>query len=182
MDTSRSERNAVLAAEVAQHTAYLLRYARTRVRDDHLAEEAVQETLLAALESLPSFDGRATLRTWLTGILLHKIHDGFRRGARDGGARDVGALDTEASEPVDWLTPEHALHVKRLCGAFVEEVGALPERQAQALVMGEIAGIETERLCRKLGVTRGNLWVLMHRARAALRAGLEERGYSFTPS
>ncbi len=173
MDTSRTERNALLATEVAQHTGYLLRYARSRVRDEHLAEEAVQETLLAALESLPSFDGRAALRTWLTGILLHKIHDGFRRRAREG---EPGEGD--AHEPVEWLTPDHALHVKRLCGAFADAVGELPERQAQAFLMGEISGVETERICRKLGVTRGNLWVLLHRARAALRANLDRRGFS----
>lgn len=173
MDTSRSERNALLATEIAQHTGYLQRYARTRVRDEHLAEEAVQETLLAALESLDSFNGRATLRTWLTGILLHKIHDAFRRGSRE-----VEAGTTEADEPVDWLTPDHALHVKRMCGAFTEALGALPERQAEAFVRGEIRGEETESICRKLGVTRGNLWVLLHRARATLRANLESRGLS----
>ena len=107
MDTSRNERNALLAAEIARHSGYLLRYARSRVRDEHLAEEAVQETLLAALESLESFNGRASLRTWLTGILLHKIHDGFRRGARDGAPPEG-----EVPEAVEWLTPDHALHVK----------------------------------------------------------------------
>jgi RNA polymerase sigma-70 factor (ECF subfamily) len=163
--------------ELARQTGYLLRYARTRVRDEHLAEEAVQETLLAALESLDSFDGRASLRTWLTGILLHKIHDGFRRGARD-----VDPGDGDRPEPVEWLTPDHALHVKRMCGAFVEAVGALPERQAQAFLLGEIDEMETEPLCRKLGVSRGNLWVLLHRARAALRARLADGGYSLTPS
>jgi len=173
MDTSRNERHALLATEVARHSAYLLRYARSRVRDEHLAEEAVQETLLAALESLDSFDARATLRTWLTGILVHKIHDGFRRGARDG---DVPA--GEPPEPVEWLTPDHSLHVKRLCGAFAEAVARLPERQAQAFLMGEISGIETERICRTLGVTRSNLWVLMHRARTSLRASLERGGFS----
>jgi RNA polymerase sigma-70 factor (ECF subfamily) len=173
MDTSRIERKAVLATEVAQQQAYLLRYARTRVRDEHLAEEAVQETLLAALESLDSFNGRATLRTWLTGILLHKIHDGFRRGARDG---DKG--DGDGAEPVEWLTPDHSLHVKRLCSAFTEAVGALPERQAQAFLLGEISGQETDSVCRTLGVTRGNLWVLLHRARATLRADLDRRGFS----
>ena len=173
MDTSRNERRALLAAEVARHTGYLLRYARSRVRDDHLAEEVVQETLLAALESLDSFNGRAALRTWLTGILIHKIHDGFRRDARDG---DVG--EGNPAEPVEWLTPDHSLHVKRLCGAFAEAVGELPQRQAEAFMMGEIAGAETERICRKLGVSRGNLWVLLHRARAALRANLDQRGYS----
>ncbi len=173
METSRNERHAVLATEVARHAGYLLRYARTRVRDEHLAEEAVQETLLAALESLESFNGRATLRTWLTGILLHKIHDGFRRNARDGDP-----IDGTLAEPVEWLTPDHALHVKRLCGAFTEAVGTLPERQAEAFLMGEIAGDDSERICRKLGISRGNLWVLLHRARAALRANLDQRGFS----
>src|SRR4029079_9572652 len=140
MDTSRQERNAVLAAEIAQQTGYLLRYARTRVRDDHLSQEAVQETLLAALESLDSFAARATLRRWLTGVLLHKIHDGFRRGARDA---DPG--DRELAEPVEWLTPDHAPHVKRLRGAFADAVGALPQRQAQALMLAEIGGVDTER-------------------------------------
>jgi RNA polymerase sigma-70 factor (ECF subfamily) len=173
MDTSRNERNALLATEIAQHSGYLQRYARTRVRDEHLAEEAVQETLLAALESLHSFNGRATLRTWLTGILLHKIHDAFRRGSREAEAGT-----TEGDEPVDWLTPDHALHVKRMCGAFTEALGALPERQAEAFVLGEIRGEETESVCRKLGVTPGNLWVLVHRARSTLRASLERRGLS----
>jgi RNA polymerase sigma-70 factor (ECF subfamily) len=173
MDTSRDERNAVLAIEISRLSGYLQRYARTRVRDEHLVEDAVQETMLAALESLDSFDGRATLRTWLTGILLHKIHDGFRRGARDG---DPGI--GEAGEPVEWLTPDHALHVKRMCGAFAQAVEALPKRQAEAFLLGEIEEIESERLCRKLGVSRGNLWVLLHRARTALRADLGRRGYS----
>ena len=173
MDTSQTERNALLATEVAGHAGYLQRYARTRVRDEHLAEEAVQETMLAALESLDSFSGRATLRTWLTGILLHKIHDAFRRYAREGDAAAIGA-----TEYVDWITPDHALHVKRMCAAFTESVGALPERQAQAFLMAEIGGDDTERVCQRLGVSRGNLWVLLHRARTTLRANLEGRGLS----
>lgn len=173
MDTSRNERHALLALEVANQSGYLLRYARSRVRDEHLAEEAVQETLLAALESLPTFTGRASLRTWLTGILLHKIHDGFRRSRREGDP-----VDDDVREPVEWLTPDHALHVKRMCGALTEAVAQLPERQAQAFLMGEISGVDTERLCRKLGVSRGNVWVLLHRARETLRANLEARGYS----
>jgi RNA polymerase sigma-70 factor (ECF subfamily) len=76
------------------------------------------------------------------------------------------------------VTPDHSLHVKRMCGAFAEAVDTLPARQAEAFLMAEISGAETERMCRKLGVSRGNLWVLLHRARTALRANLEGRGYS----
>jgi len=167
MDTSRNERRALLAAEVARHSDYLLRYARSRVRDDALAEDAVQETLLAALESLDSFDGRATLRTWLTGILLHKIHDAFRRSVRE-----PGMPEGEIPEPVEWLTPDHSLHVKRLCGAFVKAVRELPERQAKAFMMSEISEAGTESVCRALGVSRNNAWVLIHRAKASLRGAL----------
>ena len=167
MDTSRNERHALLAAEISRHSDYLLRYARSRVRDEALAEDAVQETLLAALESLGSFDGRATLRTWLTGILLHKIHDAFRRGVRE-----PALPDGDAPEPVDWLTPEHALHVKRLSDGFVRAVAALPDRQAHAFVMSEIAENATDDICRALGVTRANAWVLVHRAKATLRGAL----------
>jgi RNA polymerase sigma-70 factor (ECF subfamily) len=153
--------------EVARQSDYLLRYARSRVRDDHLAEEAVQETLLAALESLDSFDGRATLRTWLTGILLHKIHDAFRRSVRD-----PSLPEGEVPEAVDSITPEHALHVKRLCEGFVRAVKSLPDRQARAFVMAELAERPTEDICRALGVTRTNAWVLVHRAKASLRGTL----------
>jgi len=155
-----------LAEEIARHTGYLQRYARSRVRDEHLAEEAVQDTLLAALESLDSFDGRATLRTWLTGILLHKIHDGFRRATRHEVA------EAEMPEPIEWLTPDHSLHVKRLCGAFIKAVRELPERQAKAFMMSEISETGTEAICRALGVSPGNAWVLIHRAKASLRGAL----------
>ena len=166
MDTSKRERKAILAEEIARHTGYLQRYARSRVRDEHLAEEAVQDTLLAALESLDSFDGRATLRTWLTGILLHKIHDGFRRATRHE------VPEGEMPEPVEWLTPDHSLHVKRLCGAFMKAVRELPERQAKAFMMSEISETGTDAICRTLGVSRSNAWVLIHRAKANLRGAL----------
>jgi|SRR5688572_28333775 len=167
MDTSKSERNAILAEEIARHTGFLQRYARSRVRDEHLAEEAVQDTLLAALEGLDSFDGRATLRTWLTGILLHKIHDGFRRSSRE-----PRMPEGDLPEAQEWLTPEHSLHVKRLCDGFVRAVKALPERQARAFVMAEISGSGTDKICRALGITPSNAWVLIHRAKASLRGAL----------
>ena len=63
--------------------SYLLRYARLQLRDPALAEDAVQETLLAALEGAARFAGKSSLRTWLTGILKHKIIDHLRRAGRE---------------------------------------------------------------------------------------------------
>ena len=172
MDTNRAERTALLSAEVGRQTSYLMRFARTRIRDEHRAEEAVQETLLAALESLASYYGRATLRTWLTGILLHKIHDGFRRAARE-----AEVPEEETSEAMDEITPEHSLHVKQLCGSLARAFDALPRRQADAFNLREIAGLDSGDICRQLGVSASNLWVLTHRAKAGLRAALERDGF-----
>lgn len=173
MDTHPAERDALLATRIAEHTDFLLRVARARVRDPQRAEEAVQEALLAALECAHAFDGRATLRTWLTGILLHKIYDGFRRSARD-----VPLGDDAPPEVPDWNTPERALHGKRFWEAFMRTLAELPGRQAQALVMREIEGRETDDVCRALGVSPGNLWVLLHRAKARLRVALAHEGFA----
>lgn len=186
MDTSRSERNAILATQLAAHIDYLRRFARSRTRDDDLAEEAVQETLLAALESGDGFGGRAKLRTWLTGILLHKIHDGFRRYAREATlreSRDVDDLDPLQAHMDEHaanasVTPDHALHCKQLREAIDRAVATLPARQKEAFLLKEISGLDTAQLGRTMGVSTGNVWVLVHRARAAMRAALAREGYS----
>ena len=173
MDSRKVERTAIVAAGLGEHLVYLTRLARSRVRDEHRVEEAVQDTLLAALESAHTFDGRAKLRTWLTGILLHKIHDGYRRAARD-----IATEPAATTEPVEWVTPDHTLHVKQLWGAFARALSDLPEHQADALLLREVSGLDTPQICRKLGISRANLWVLMHRARVGLRAALERDGFS----
>ncbi len=173
MDTHLAERNALLATRIAEHSSFLMRVARSRIRDEHRAEEAVQETLLAALECAHAFGGRATLRTWLTGILLHKIHDGYRHYARE-----IAHDDAELPEGVDTLTPDHALQGKRLWSAFTTAVAQLPRRQAQALMLREIEGKATDEVCRTLGVSPANLWVLLHRAKARARLALAQEGFA----
>ena len=173
MDTHQAERSALLATRIAEHSQYLMRVARSRIRDEHRAEEAVQETLVAALESVHAYDGRAPLRTWLTGILLHKVCDGFRHYARE-----ISHAEEELPEAVDWMTPDHALHGKRLWKAFAKAVGELPRRQAEALVLREVRGLGTEEVCRTLGVSHANLWVLLHRAKARARAALAREGFA----
>src|SRR5688572_2814348 len=67
---------------VDEHGDYLFRYAIVRLRDETLAEDIVQETLLAAIQSLASYSGKSAERTWLTGILKHKIIDYYRKNSR----------------------------------------------------------------------------------------------------
>jgi RNA polymerase sigma factor (sigma-70 family) len=81
--------NIELPAELDSHRAYLYRYAMQQLRDANGAEDVVQETLLAALESRSAFAGRSSLRTWLTGILKHKILDLIRKQVREVSAESL---------------------------------------------------------------------------------------------
>jgi RNA polymerase sigma-70 factor (ECF subfamily) len=171
--------------QLAEHLDYLRRFARSRMRDEDLAEEAVQETLLAALESGDRFAARAKLRTWLTGILLHKIHDEFRRGAREGMHRhprdeyaDGNQAPAEESIASPGGGPDHAVHCRQLRAAIDRAIAALPPRQKEAFLLKEVSDLDTAQLQGLLGVSTGNVWVLLHRARSHLQAALTREGFS----
>lgn len=167
------------AARVEEERPYLVRYARLQLRDSHAAEDAVQEALVAALAGEASFAGRSNLRTWLTGILKHKIVDAIRRMARDPEpVAEVGELDAlfDATghwnePPVAW--PENALEQKQFFAALEECLSRLPAKTAQAFMMREHMGYQTDEICQEIGVTPTHCWVLLYRARMALRECLE---------
>jgi RNA polymerase sigma-70 factor (ECF subfamily) len=145
----------------------------------------VQEALLAALAGEAGFAGRANLRTWVTGILKHKIVDAIRRQARErpaseletgvedefDGLFDKGGHWREAPEP--WEHPEQALHQRQFLAALEACLKALPERTARVFMMREHLGLETSEICKELGITATHCWVLLHRARMALRLCLD---------
>lgn len=187
MDTTRTEHDALLASQLAEHLDYLRRFARSRARDEELAEEAVQETMVAALQSGQRFAGRARLRTWLTGILIHKIHDEFRRSAREATVREPNrsddSLDLLQARAEDGMAattcePERALHCSQLRAAIARSLDRLPLRQKEVFLLKEISGLETEQIVDVLGLTTGNVWVLLHRARAHMQAALAREGFS----
>jgi RNA polymerase sigma-70 factor (ECF subfamily) len=155
------------------------------LRSREAAEDAVQETLLAALAAESSFAGRSNLRTWLTGILKHKIVDTIRRTSRerpldgvDGEAtvEDLEALFDETGHwrepPQAW--PEQALHDKQFLAALERCLQMLPARTGQVFLMREHLGYETSDICKELGITSTHCWVLLYRARVALRDCLEK--------
>jgi RNA polymerase sigma-70 factor (TIGR02943 family) len=161
---------------------YLLRYASLQLRDAAAAEDAVQETLLAALAGEKSFAGRANLRTWLTGILKHKIVDTIRRQSREWSAADPESEGEDGEfdglynrrghweeAPDTWEQPEGALGQKQFLAALEACLRALPERTARVFMMREHLGLETSEICKELGITSTHCWVMLHRARMALR-------------
>ena len=179
-------------AEIEGHRPYLVRYALAQLRDAALAEEAVQEALLAALEAIDGFDGRSTLRTWLTSILRFKIVDLQRRQVRDratvsldeGTTAEAGEdawLDDHFDEtghwrvpPQAWNDPEAALEQGRFWEAFERCLGKLPATGGRVFFQREVIGEETEAICKAEGITPANCWVILHRARITLRMCLEQ--------
>jgi RNA polymerase sigma-70 factor, ECF subfamily len=160
---------------------YLLRFASLQLRDKAQAEDAVQDTLVAALAAESSFAGRSNLRTWLTGILKHKIIDSIRRSSKDKFEETASADEFDAlfdqgghwrEAPADW--PEGSLHQKQFLEALERCIQALPVRTAQVFMMREHLGHETGEICKELGITATHCWVMLYRARMALRECLEK--------
>ena len=168
-------------ASLEEERGYLVRYARLQLRDAAAAEDAAQETLVAALLAEKSYAGRSSLRTWLTGILKHKIIDAMRKASREQPLpQDEGALDAlfDASghwidPPQEWRDPDAALQSRQFLAVVEECLGHLPAKTARAFMMREHLGLETPDICKELAVTPTHCWVLLHRARLALRECLQ---------
>jgi len=180
-------------AEIESHRPYLLRYALAQLRDGALAEEAVQEALVAALEGIGSFGGRSSLRTWLTSILRFKVIDLQRRAvaerahvAFDEGTEgdDEGWLEELfdagghwRAPPQAWSNPEAALEQRRFWEAFERCLDRLPGAGSRVFFQREVLGAETEAICKDEGITPSNCWVILHRARLQLRTCLEKNWF-----
>ncbi len=181
-------------AEIEGHRPYLMRYALSQLRDEQLAEEAVQEALVAALEGAGGFNGKSTLRTWLTSILRFKVIDLQRRlvaeratlESTDFAAEpgDEGWLDElfDASghwkvAPRSWGNPEAALEQRRFWEVFERCLDGLPGTGGRVFFKREVLGEETGAICKDERITASNCWVILHRARLGLRACLEKNWF-----
>jgi len=177
-------------AEIEGHRPYLVRYALAQLRDSQLAEEAVQECLVSALESLSSFGGKSSLRTWLTSILRFKVIDLQRRAVSDRARMEPTDFAAESGDdswlddlfdetghwrqpPQAWSDPEAAFEQRRFWETFERCLDRLPAAGGRVFFKREIAGDDTETICKEEGITASNCWVILHRARLQLRACLE---------
>ena len=177
------------AADIEKHRAYLYRYALLQVRDANRAEDVVQETLLAAIEGGERYAGRASVKTWLTGILKHKIIDLFRKQSRETQVPDTpdGEDEREFTDryfdqartdhwhtfPPTWQDPVRSFEQKRFWEAFERCNTRLPDQTARVFAMRELMGMDTGDICKELGISSTNCWVILYRARMNLRECLE---------
>jgi RNA polymerase sigma-70 factor (ECF subfamily) len=177
--------SATIEHELAQHRAYLLRFARLQLRNDAWAEDAVSETLLAALAKPQSFGNRSQLKTWLVGILKHKIIDILRQRQREvalvdegDGTDELEALAFKAdghfmNEPADWGDPEQELSSRQFFEVLEACTEKLPPAMGRVFLMREWLEMSSEEICKELQLTSTNLYVQLHRARLRLRECLE---------
>jgi RNA polymerase sigma-70 factor (ECF subfamily) len=169
----------------------MLRLARTMAGDASGAEEIVQETWTALLDSLPRFEGRCSLKTWVFRILHNQARTFAARAKRSAGvswaedseADNGPAVDPQrftfigswASPPSPWhaRSPEELLLRKEVGAALAREIDALPPGQRAVVVLRDVEGCTSEEACSILGISDDNQRVLLHRGRSKLRTALE---------
>jgi RNA polymerase sigma-70 factor (ECF subfamily) len=166
------------------HGDYLFNFAVGQLRDPAAAEDVVQETFLAALKARDRFSGRSSDRTWLVGILRHKIYDHLRKVCRERPVRTSESRARQDQEAWDdsllWahevaaecLEPSRRMELAEFREALEIALGKLPPRIAQVFQMYEVEERPNREVCDKLKISESNLWVMLHRARKQLREEL----------
>lgn len=174
------------------HGDYLYRYALLRTREAAIAEELVQETLLAAVRDGSKSADRASERGWLAGLLRQKLRDHFRRSSSPGEPDSVPGNDPlkldlfETSgewighwrhdqAPVSWeVKTTDPVQSGAFWQAFNRCLADLPRRAVIAFTLREIDGLSSEEICELLSLSQGDLWVMLHCVRAKLRQALAQ--------
>jgi RNA polymerase sigma-70 factor (ECF subfamily) len=192
--TNKSEEaamDALAVHDIEKHRPHLVKFALLQLRNQAQAEDAVQETLLAALSSADRFAGRSSVRTWLIGILKHKCIDQLRRASREQPL-DLDPEESSLDEfdalfqrdghyvemPADWGDPEETLSQQKFFGVLERCMEGLPRNSARVFHMREVLGLETDEICKELGITTTNCGVLLYRARMGLRECLQQRWFA----
>lgn len=173
----------------------LLRFATLQLRDMHLAEDMVQDTLMSALTKAHQYAGRASVKTWVFTILRNNIVDAIHKRARTVSVSDYAAegasLDaafdqlfqdnahwSPAARPSRWSTPDEAMHEQQFWAVFDACLDHLPENTARVFMMREILELSSQEICDTLAISMSNCHVILHRARNALRRCLEGGWFS----
>lgn len=169
---------------VETHADYLFNFAIGQVRDAGVAEDLVQETFLAALKSQNGFSGRSTERTWLVGILRHKLCDHLRKTCRERAVRvdptPAASDDRAYDESVLWVhqvadelqSPSRRMELNEFRENLELALGKLPPRLAQVFQLYAIEERSNREVCAQLNISESNLWVMLHRGRKLLREQL----------
>lgn len=191
----RSGDEAAFENLVTAHSPMLLRLARTYAPSAAVAEEIVQETWIGVITGIDRFEERSSLRTWIVQILINIARTRSKKEARSIPFASAGAPGPEA-EPLDpdrffaadhslypggwrlgpaaWGVPEERLLAGEVREVILGAIDALPPSQREVITLRDIGGWASDEVCNALGITETNGRVLLHRARAKVRAAVED--------
>src|SRR5215831_16825441 len=184
LDELRAGDEAAYEKLVTLFSPWMRRIARKHVHSAGLAEDIVQETWLAVLRELDTFQGRSSLKTWIFQILVNQAKSASRRERRviavdplhyciDRPGAAVGWPCLGTATPVGW--PEDLVVADEAARAILAAVATLPPRDAQIIALRDIQGLSAPEAAEQLGISAGNQRVLLHRARVRLRELLRAR-------
>ncbi len=178
--------SAILHADLEALRPALVRFAVLQLRNEAAAEDVVQDTLIAVLEKPDSFAGQSSLRTYVTGILKHKIIDVMRASKRElqieagedqSDADVIDALFKPDGHTVDmprqWGDPDATLEQKDFFRVLEVCLEKLPARTARVFMMREWLELDTDEICKEMRISTSNAWVMLYRARVQLRECLD---------
>ncbi|GAB4183767.1 MAG: RNA polymerase factor sigma-70 [Calditrichia bacterium] len=173
---------------VEEHGDYLLRFAMVRVNNKQIAEDLVQDTFFSAIKKVDTFEGKSSVRTWLTAIIRRKIIDYYRKKSThmeeqlpespfNVEGEMIGHWRSEFA-PQEWQgNPEDAFNQKEFFLILRDCLSHLPDKIRAVFVMKELDQLDSEYICKEMNITSSNYWVLLHRARLGLRQCLEKNWF-----
>lgn len=183
-----------LHAQLEAMRPQLVRFALLQLRNDALAEDAVQDALIAVLEKPGQFRGQSSLRTYVVGILKFKIIDNLRLATRERQV-DSAADESEADAidalfaadghardmPRQWGDPDRVLEQKDFFRVLEVCLEKLPAQAARIFMMREWLELETDEICKEMSISSSNAWVILYRARLRLRECLDLNWFGNRP-
>ena len=174
---------------IDNYADYLYNYSISRVNNSDLAKDLVQDTFFAGLKSAKNFQGKASERTWLVSILKRKIIDYYRKiNSKKGQAEVRMSFYEDGENEGSWLeervpqswdnASEKKIENEELRNQLELCINKLPEKYAMVFRMKTVQEFENEEICKELGITSSNLWVIIHRARTQLRKCMEDNWFN----
>ena len=181
------------AAWLDEFGDHLYGYATFRLRNAHLAEDLVQEALLSAWRGFEKFEGRSSVKTWLTRILHNKIVDHIRKNSReklvftdadlhlDGPAdeyNEAGGINPLHGARPWSMRPDQMADTADFWRVLQDCTASLPAALGEVFALREFDGLSTKEICELKQIEKNNLWVMLHRARKGLRKCLENNWFN----
>lgn len=155
--------------DVVEHRDYLLRFAKRKLQSCALAEDIVHDVFEAVMTGKACFSGKSALRSWLTGVLKHKIIDTIRQRARYDSLDAMDDNDERASEIVcGQAGPEEQVQHREALRHALQRIEELPAALRDVMQFRVLQDESCEDVCERLQITESSLFVRLHRARKQL--------------